>query len=88
MVDTGLSKIIQYDWKRAETKLHLDNISQACAIQRMGRTGRVADGICYRLYTAEDFGKMDEYTQPAILRTPLQEICLTVKMLAGDISIG
>lgn len=63
-------------------------ISKACARQRMGRAGRVSDGICYRLYSDTEYNSMIEFSLPEIMKIPLNEVCLTTKMLAGNLSIA
>lgn len=80
-------KKLGFDSFDQSTCLATTDISQACAKQRAGRAGRVRDGFCYRLYSKEQFEKMDEYTQPEMLCSPLTEICLNAKILAGDSSI-
>ena len=57
-------------------RLPIERISQASANQRKGRCGRVADGICIRLYSAEDFEARPEFTDPEILRTNLASVIL------------
>jgi len=56
--------------------LPIEPISQASANQRAGRCGRVRSGICYRLYTQEDFESRPEYTDPEIVRTNLAAVIL------------
>src|SRR5262249_59782666 len=57
-------------------RLPIEPISQASANQRKGRCGRVADGICIRLYSEEDFDSRPEYTDPEIQRTNLASVIL------------
>ncbi|PNY07956.1 ATP-dependent RNA helicase dhx29-like protein [Trifolium pratense] len=60
-----------------------DWISQANARQRQGRAGRVKPGICFRLYTRYRFEKlMRPYQVPEMLRMPLVELCLQIKLLS------
>ena len=56
-------------------------ISKASAHQRRGRAGRVREGVCYRLYTRAQHAKMADHATPELLRTPLEELCLTIKSL-------
>ena len=60
-------------------------ISQAAANQRAGRCGRVADGVCIRLYDEEDFAARPRFTDPEILRSSLAGVILRMKALRlGD----
>ncbi len=54
----------------------IEAISQASANQRAGRCGRVAPGICIRLYAEEDFAARPAFTDPEILRTNLASVIL------------
>ena len=56
-------------------------VSQAAAKQRKGRAGRVQDGHCFHLYTAWRMGQLEEYQLPEMLRTPLAELVLQIKVL-------
>ena len=53
-------------------RLPIEPVSQASANQRAGRCGRVAPGICIRLYDEKDFAEHEEFTEPEILRTNLR----------------
>ena len=65
---------------------YYERISQASADQRKGRCGRVAAGICIRLYTQEDFEARRTFTEPEIQRTNLAAVILQMKLLGfGDI---
>lgn len=87
VIDGGKVKQLSYDSISESTCLTSTSISKACAKQRAGRAGRIRNGICYRLYSKEQYDLMEQYTMPEILRVPLTEICLNTKMLAGDLSI-
>lgn len=76
VVDPGLARIARYSKSAKVQRLPIEPISQASANQRAGRTGRVADGVCIRLYSQEDFLSRPEFTDPEILRTSLGHVVL------------
>ncbi|NIZ93550.1 ATP-dependent RNA helicase HrpA [Kineococcus rubinsiae] len=87
VVDVGTARISRYSVRTKVQRLPIERISQASANQRAGRCGRVADGICIRLYSAKDFESRDEFTQPEILRTNLASVILQMTSLGlGDIA--
>ncbi|MBB5018771.1 RNA helicase HrpA [Chitinivorax tropicus] len=55
VIDTGLARVNRYSARAKVTQLQIEKISQASARQRAGRCGRVAEGICVRLYDEADF---------------------------------
>lgn len=81
VVDTGLARISRYSTRTKVQRLPIEPISQASAAQRAGRCGRVADGICIRLYSEEDFDARPEFTDPEILRTNLASVILSMAEL-------
>ncbi|MCC7390242.1 MAG: ATP-dependent RNA helicase HrpA [Phycisphaerales bacterium] len=85
VVDTGLARINRYSSRSRVQGLEIEPISQASANQRAGRCGRVADGVCIRLYSGEEFGQRPAFTDPEILRTNLAGVILRMKALRlGD----
>jgi ATP-dependent helicase HrpA len=76
VVDPGTARISRYSARLKVQRLPIEAISQASADQRKGRCGRVADGICIRLYSEEDFDGRPRYTDPEILRTNLASVIL------------
>jgi ATP-dependent helicase HrpA len=87
VIDTGLARISRYSHRLKVQRLPIEAISQASANQRKGRCGRVADGICVRLYSEEDFLARPEFTEPEILRTSLASVILSMVSLGlGDIA--
>ncbi|MGW0042673.1 ATP-dependent RNA helicase HrpA [Rhodococcus sp. NPDC003348] len=86
VVDPGTARISRYSVRTKVQRLPIEEISQASARQRAGRCGRVADGICIRLYSEEDFESRPEFTEPEILRTNLASVVLQMTALGlGDI---
>jgi ATP-dependent helicase HrpA len=87
VVDPGTARISRYSARTKVQRLPIEPISQASARQRAGRCGRVADGICIRLYDEEEFEKRAEYTDPEILRTNLASVILQMTAIGlGDIA--
>ncbi|MET3860105.1 ATP-dependent helicase HrpA [Dietzia sp. 2505] len=84
VVDTGLARISRYSTRTKVQRLPIEPISQASAAQRAGRCGRVADGICIRLYSEGDFDSRPEFTDPEILRTNLASVILSM----ADLDLG
>lgn len=76
VIDTGVARISRYSVRSKIQRLPVEAISQASANQRAGRCGRVAPGICFRLYDEADFISRSEYTDPEILRTNLASVIL------------
>ena len=76
VIDSGLARISRYSLRSKIQRLPIEPISQASANQRAGRCGRVAPGLCIRLYDEEDFERRSEFTEPEILRTNLASVIL------------
>jgi len=86
VVDTGLARVKRYSYRNKVEQLQVEPISQASANQRAGRCGRVAAGICIRLYDEADFAKRPKFTDPEILRSSLAAVILRMKSLGlGDV---
>ena len=87
VVDPGTARISRYSARTKVQRLPIEPISQASARQRAGRCGRVAEGICIRLYDEESFEARPEYTDPEILRTNLASVILQMTAIGlGDIA--
>ncbi|WOH38288.1 ATP-dependent RNA helicase HrpA [Thalassotalea fonticola] len=87
VIDPGTARISRYSYRTKVQRLPIEPISQASANQRSGRCGRVAAGVCIRLYSEEDFLSRAEFTDPEILRTNLATVILQMLALGlGDIS--
>jgi ATP-dependent helicase HrpA len=81
VIDTGTARLSRYDARTGTTRLQVEGISRASADQRKGRSGRVREGVCVRLYDEESFGARPEYTDPEIKRTGLAGVILRMKSL-------
>jgi ATP-dependent helicase HrpA len=87
VVDPGTARISRYSHRLKVQRLPIEPVSQASANQRKGRCGRVAEGVCIRLYSEEDFESRPEFTDPEILRTNLASVILQMTALGlGDIA--
>ncbi|GBC60441.1 RNA polymerase subunit sigma-70 [Desulfonema ishimotonii] len=86
VVDTGLARISQYSPRSRTTGLPVLPISRSSADQRKGRCGRVANGVCIRLYPEEDYENRPRFTPPEILRSNLAEVILRmIALRLGDV---
>lgn len=87
VIDPGFARISRYSSRSKVQRLPIESISQASANQRKGRCGRVAEGVCIRLYEEEDFNNRPEFTDAEILRTNLASVILQmINLRLGDIS--
>jgi len=86
VVDPGNARISRYSRRLKVQRLPIEPISQASAEQRAGRCGRVAPGVCIRLYSEEDYAARPRFTDPEILRTNLAAVLLQMAALElGDV---
>ena len=86
VIDTGQARVKRYSYRNKVEQLQVENIAQASANQRAGRCGRVASGICIRLYGEDDYAARPKFTDPEILRSSLAGVILRMKSLhLGDI---
>src|ERR1700744_4887260 len=81
IVDPGSPRISRCSRRLKVQRLPIEPISQASAAQRAGRSGRVAPGVCIRLYSEEDFAARPRFTDPEILRTNLAAVILQMAAL-------
>nr|WP_237702423.1 DUF3418 domain-containing protein [Opitutus terrae] len=86
VVDTGLARISRYAPQARTRRLPIEPVSQSSADQRKGRSGRVAHGVCIRLYSEKDYLERPRFTQPEIQRANLADVILRMKAFGlGDI---
>ncbi len=81
VIDSGFARISRYNYRSRVQRLPIEAISQAAANQRKGRCGRIAPGVCIRLYSEEDFLSRPEFTEPEIKRTNLASVILQMQSL-------
>ncbi|HRP62240.1 MAG TPA: ATP-dependent RNA helicase HrpA [Phycisphaerales bacterium] len=81
VVDAGYARISRYAARSGVQRLPIEAISRASADQRKGRCGRLGPGICFRLYSEDDFRRREEFTPPEIVRTNLASVILQMKAL-------
>ena len=81
VVDTGLARVKRYSYRQKVEQLQIEPIAKAAANQRAGRCGRVAAGVCIRLYDEADFQSRPDFTDPEILRSSLANVILRMKSL-------
>ncbi|WP_180134667.1 DUF3418 domain-containing protein [Acinetobacter sp. YH12070] len=81
VIDSGFARISRYNYRSRVQRLPIEAVSQAAANQRKGRCGRIAPGVCIRLYSEEDFMSRPEFTEPEIKRTNLASVILQMQSL-------
>ncbi|MBF0425710.1 MAG: ATP-dependent RNA helicase HrpA [Magnetococcales bacterium] len=84
VIDSGLARISRFSGRSGIQRLPVEKVSQSSANQRKGRCGRLAPGVCIRLYTEEDFNRRPRFTEPEILRSSLAAVILRMK----DLNLG
>ena len=86
VVDAGTARVKRYSYRNKVEQLQIEAIAQSAANQRAGRCGRVAAGVCIRLYEEQDYLQRSKFTEPEILRSSLAAVILRMKALRlGDV---
>ncbi len=86
VVDAGTARVKRYSYRNKVEQLQIEAIAQSAANQRAGRCGRVAAGVCIRLYDEQDYLQRPKFTDPEILRSSLAAVILKMKSLRlGDV---
>jgi ATP-dependent helicase HrpA len=86
VVDAGTARVKRYSYRNKVEQLQIEAIAQSAANQRAGRCGRVAAGVCIRLYDELDYLQRPKFTDPEILRSSLAAVILKMKSLKlGDV---
>jgi ATP-dependent helicase HrpA len=81
VVDAGTARVKRYSYRNKVEQLQIEPIAQSAANQRAGRCGRVAAGVCIRLYDEKDYLQRPKFTEPEILRSSLAAVILRMKSL-------
>ena len=81
VIDPGKARISRYNFRSKVQGLPIERISQASANQRMGRCGRIANGVCIRLYSEDDFLSRAEFTEAELLRSNLAAVILQMMQM-------
>lgn len=81
VVDAGTARVKRYSYRNKVEQLQIEAIAQSAANQRAGRCGRVAAGVCIRLYDEQDYLQRPKFTEPEILRSSLAAVILRMKSL-------
>jgi len=81
VVDAGLARVKRYSYRNKVEQLQIEPVAQSAANQRAGRCGRVAAGVCIRLYEEQDYLQRPKFTEPEILRSSLASVILRMKSL-------
>jgi len=81
VIDSGLARVSRYAPRHRLETLGVEPIPKANAVQRAGRCGRLAPGICIRLYDEGDLEARPEFMEPEILRTNLAGVILKLEAL-------
>jgi ATP-dependent helicase HrpA len=81
VIDAGVARVKRYSYRNKVEQLQIEAIAQASANQRAGRCGRVANGVCIRLYDEADFKGRPPFSDPEIMRSSLAGVILRMKSL-------
>ncbi|OXB68346.1 hypothetical protein ASZ78_015286 [Callipepla squamata] len=82
VIDSGKMKEKRYDPSKGMESLEDTFVSRANALQRKGRAGRVASGVCFHLFSSHHYNhQLIKEQLPEIQRVPLEQLCLRIKIL-------
>ena len=83
VIDNGFARISRYSYRSRVQRLPIEAVAQAAANQRKGCCGRIAAGVCIRLYSEEDFNSRPEFNEPEIRRTQFSRGYFANECLGG-----
>ena len=84
VIDSGLSRVPRFSPRTGMTRLETVRVSQASADQRRGRAGRVAPGVCYRLWGEHEQHHLVAHAAPEILEADLAPVALELAAAGVD----
>ncbi|PZR00090.1 MAG: ATP-dependent helicase HrpB [Cereibacter sphaeroides] len=88
VVDGGRARRARFDPASGMSRLVTERVTRAEAEQRRGRAGRVAKGICYRLWTKGEEGGMAPYPPPEIAAADLTGLALELALWGSDAGLA
>ena len=78
VIDSGLCRTMVFDKRNGMSHLETVRISLDMATQRMGRAGRLSEGVCYRMWAQSAEHGMQECRRPEILDADLSSLVLDI----------
>lgn len=78
VIDSGLCRTMVFDKRNGMSHLETIRISHDMATQRMGRAGRLSEGVCYRMWAQSAEHGMQECRRPEILDADLSSLVLDI----------
>ncbi len=84
VVDAGQSRRARFDPGSGMSRLVTDRVTRAEATQRAGRAGRVADGVCYRLWTKGEEGAQRAFPPAEIEAADLTGLALELALWGAE----
>lgn len=80
VVDSGLMRVPRFSPRTGMSRLETTAVSQASADQRRGRAGRLAPGVCYRLWTEQEHPRLPQHNAPELLEADLAPLALELSV--------
>jgi pre-mRNA-splicing factor ATP-dependent RNA helicase DHX15/PRP43 len=76
VIEPGYELSSYYDPEMMANRLDRQRITKAQARQRMGRSGRTGPGVCYHLYTKDEYDRMRDFPEPEIRTSDITSECV------------
>ncbi|MED1954330.1 ATP-dependent helicase HrpB [Brevibacillus centrosporus] len=84
VIDSGLMRVPRFSPRTGMTRLETTRVSKASADQRRGRAGRLAKGVCYRMWTEQEQRGLIAHTTPEIREADLTSLALELAAWGVD----